>query len=220
VLARNAALIEDEALKGYYIDYLKHMMSLSRSYQHRIQSGLKVAYSGVEGAFGHIAAGRIFPESDRISCIDFKAAYESVVAGESDVAVLPIENSYAGEVGQVMDLIFSGSLFINGIYELACIILVFPLIVWFGASGKPTGRFSMTVCKFLGDISYPLYIVHYPVMYLFYSWLIDNELYTLGETWQMVLLVMATNIALAYICLKLYDEPVRKWLANNKNSKA
>jgi peptidoglycan/LPS O-acetylase OafA/YrhL len=114
----------------------------------------------------------------------------------------------------------SGNISINGIYELACIILVFPFIVWFGASGKPTGRFSMTVCKFLGDISYPLYIVHYPVMYLFYSWLIDNELYTLGETWQMVLLVMATNIALAYICLKLYDEPVRKWLANNKNSKA
>ena len=111
----------------------------------------------------------------------------------------------------------SGNISINGIYELACIILVFPLIVWFGASGKPTGKFSITVCKFLGDISYPLYIVHYPVMYLFYSWLIDNELYTLGETWQMVLLVMATNIALAYICLKLYDEPVRKWLANNKS---
>ena len=62
--------------------------------------------------------GRIFPESNCISCRDFKAAYDSVVNGECDVAVLPIENSYAGEVGQTMDLIFSGSLFINGIYEL------------------------------------------------------------------------------------------------------
>ena len=118
VLERNAALVEDEVLKGYYIDYQKHLMSISRAYQYRLQSGLKVAYSGVEGAFAHIAAGRIFPQGTRASYSDFKAAYDSVVRGESDVAVLPIENSYAGEVGQTVDLIFSGTLFINGIYEL------------------------------------------------------------------------------------------------------
>ncbi len=118
VVEKNSALVKDEVLKGYYIDYLKNMMSISRSYQYRMQSGLKVAYSGVEGAFAHIAAGRVFPKGNRISYSDFKAAYDSVVRGESDVAVLPIENSYAGEVGQTIDLIFSGSLFINGIYEL------------------------------------------------------------------------------------------------------
>jgi len=118
VIEKNSALVEDEVLKGYYIDYLKHLMSVSRAYQYRMQSGLKVAYSGVEGAFAHIAAGRIFPEGNRISYGDFKAAYNAVVNGESDVAVLPIENSYAGEVGQTLDLIFSGTLSINGIYEL------------------------------------------------------------------------------------------------------
>ncbi len=118
VMEKNAALVEDEVLKGYYIDYLKHLMSVSRAYQYRMQSGLKVAYSGVEGAFAHIAAGRIFPEGNRVSYGDFKGAYNSVVSGESDVAVLPIENSYAGEVGQTLDLIFSGTLHINGIYEL------------------------------------------------------------------------------------------------------
>ena len=118
VIEKNSALIEDEVLKGYYIDYLKHLMSVSRAYQYRMQNGLKVAYSGVEGAFAHIAAGKIFPESNRVSCRDFQAAYDSVVNGECDVAVLPIENSYAGEVGQNIDLIFSGGLFINGIYEL------------------------------------------------------------------------------------------------------
>ena len=118
VIASNAALIEDETIKGYYIDYLKKLMSLSRAYQYRMQNGLKVAYSGVEGAFAHIAAGRIFPDSQRISCRDFQSAYDAVVSGTCDVAVLPIENSYAGEVGQTMDLIFSGNLYINGIYEL------------------------------------------------------------------------------------------------------
>ena len=118
VIEKNTALIEDNVIKEYYIDYIKNLMSVSRAYQYRMQSGLKVAYSGVEGAFAHIAAGRIFPDSNRISCRDFKSAYDSVVSGECDIAVLPIENSYAGEVGQTIDLIFSGELFINGIYEL------------------------------------------------------------------------------------------------------
>lgn len=118
VIEKNSGLIDDVVIKDYYIEYIKNLMDVSRAYQYRMQKGLKVAYSGVEGAFAHIAAGRIFPESNRISFRDFKSAYNSVVNGESDVAVLPIENSYAGEVGQTIDLIFSGGLFINGIYEL------------------------------------------------------------------------------------------------------
>ena len=105
-----------------------------------------------------------------------------------------------------------GEISINGLYELACVMFVFPAIVWLTASGETTNKFSSSVCKFLGDISYPLYIVHYPVMYLFYAWLIENKYYTLGETWPVVIMVFAINIALAYACLKLYDEPVRRWL--------
>lgn len=105
-----------------------------------------------------------------------------------------------------------GAVSINGVYEFACILFVFPAIVWLAASGETTGKLSSAFCKFLGDISYPLYIVHYPVMYLFYAWLIENKLYSLGETWHIVIMVFAINIALAYACLKLYDEPVRRWL--------
>lgn len=118
VIERNASAIEDEVLRGYYIDFLRDVMAVSRAYQYRMQSGLKVAYSGVEGAFAHIAAGRIFPEANRIPYRDFALAYDAVVRGESDFAVLPIENSYAGEVGQTIDLLFTGTLYINGIYEL------------------------------------------------------------------------------------------------------
>ena len=105
-----------------------------------------------------------------------------------------------------------GAVSVNGLYEFACILFVFPAIVWFTASGETTGKVSSAFCKFLGDISYPLYIVHYPVMYLFYAWLIKNKIYTLGEAWPIVIMVFAINIALAYTCLKLYDEPVRRWL--------
>lgn len=118
IIKKNSAMIEDDVIKGYYIDYIKNLMSISRAYQYRMQSGLKVAYSGVEGAFAHIAAGKIFEGSNRVPYRDFKSAYNSVCNGECDVAVLPIENSYAGEVGQTIDIIFSGNLFINGIYEL------------------------------------------------------------------------------------------------------
>lgn len=101
----------------------------------------------------------------------------------------------------------------NGIYEAFCIIIAFPILLWIGASGTTTDKKSTQICKFLGDISYPIYVIHYPFMYLFYAWLIKNQLFTLGETWQVALCVYAWNILFAYLCLKLYDELVRKYLA-------
>jgi peptidoglycan/LPS O-acetylase OafA/YrhL len=108
---------------------------------------------------------------------------------------------------------------INGFYEAFCIIVAFPVLVWLGASGTTTDDTSTKICKFLGDISYPLYVVHYPFMYLFYAWLIKNKLYTFGETWQVALCVFVWNIIVAYLCLRLYDIPVRKYLARILNTK-
>ena len=107
-----------------------------------------------------------------------------------------------------------GALSLNGVFEAACIIAVFPLVVWYAASGKTTDIASTRICRFLGDISYPLYIVHYPLMYAFYMWLIKTRQYTLYETWPAALAVVAGSIILAWLCLKLYDMPVRKWLRN------
>jgi peptidoglycan/LPS O-acetylase OafA/YrhL len=67
--------------------------------------------------------------------------------------------------------------------------------------------------RLLGDISYPLYIVHYPIMYIFYAWLIKNDIYQLRGCWPVALLVILSSIALAYLCLKFYDEPLRRWLS-------
>lgn len=103
----------------------------------------------------------------------------------------------------------------NGVFESVCIIGIFPLIVWMAASGTTTDGISTRICTFLGDISFPLYIVHYPLMYAFYRWLMHTKQYTLGETWPMALVVVAASIALAWACLKLYDIPVRRWLAKN-----
>ena len=107
-----------------------------------------------------------------------------------------------------------GALNLNGVFEAACIIAVFPLVVWYAASGKTTDIASTRICRFLGDISYPLYIVHYPLMYAFYMWLIKTRQYTLYETWPAALAAVSASIILAWLCLKLYDMPVRKWLRN------
>lgn len=107
-----------------------------------------------------------------------------------------------------------GALSLNGMFEAACIIAVFPLVVWYAASGKTTDIASTRICRFLGDISFPLYIVHYPLMYAFYMWLIKTRQYTLYETWPAALAAVTASIILAWLCLKLYDMPVRKWLRN------
>ncbi len=79
---------------------------------------MKIAYSGIEGAFAHIASRHLFPDEEIVAYKNFASAYEAVERDECLAAVLPIENSFAGEVGQVTDLMFSGSLIIDEIYEM------------------------------------------------------------------------------------------------------
>ena len=79
---------------------------------------LQIAYSGVQGAFAQIAAAKIFPKGELNSYASFRQAYEAVENKECDYAVLPIENSFAGEVAQVTDLLYGGNLKIAGIFEL------------------------------------------------------------------------------------------------------
>ena len=104
------------------------------------------------------------------------------------------------------------TLWMNGIYESAAIILVFPLIVYLGASGNPLGKFSAKVCKFLGDISYPIYITHYPLIYTYTAWVQDHKI-PFREALPTGILVWVSSVVLAYLCLKFYDEPVRAWLS-------
>lgn len=121
ILARNVNYIAQEDLRPYYAHFQQAMMDVSKAYQRRLISGSRVAYSGIPGAFANIAVRRIFPDSEAVAYPSFKAAYEAVEDGTCDVAVLPIENSRAGEVGQVIDLMFGGNLYVNGVYSLPVI---------------------------------------------------------------------------------------------------
>lgn len=119
LIDRNAALIASDDVRPFYVGFLRDTVKAAKKYQQKLMQGMRVAFSGIEGAFASIAAGRIFPTAERVPYNDFVSAYEAVEKGECDVAVLPIENSTAGEVGQVLDLMFSGSLRVTGIYDFA-----------------------------------------------------------------------------------------------------
>ena len=119
VIARNSERIEDKTFKEYYVSFLQDLMRTSRAYQTRILEGMRVAFSGTLGAFAHIAVKRMFPSAVAVPYGDFASAYSAVEKGECDAVVLPVENSFNGEVGQVTDLMFGGSLYVNRVMELA-----------------------------------------------------------------------------------------------------
>ncbi|MBQ1682779.1 MAG: chorismate mutase, partial [Bacteroidales bacterium] len=113
VIANNISNIDDPAIQEYYVLFLRDMMKISKAYQARLMDGMKIAYCGSPGAFAHIAAHSVFPQADIVPYPDFESAYKACEAGEADTAILPVENSFAGDVGGVMDLCFGGTLYIN-----------------------------------------------------------------------------------------------------------
>jgi peptidoglycan/LPS O-acetylase OafA/YrhL len=109
-------------------------------------------------------------------------------------------------------------LWMNGLYESISIIVLFPIIVAIGAGSSIKSKSGIKLCKFLGNISYPIYITHYPLIYIYTAWVVDDKVpMAKGMFWGAVLLI--TSISIAYACLKLYDEPVRAWLQKRFMSK-
>ncbi len=115
---KNSELVKDENLRSFYVEFLKYNMKLSKEYQRQLLGGMKVAFCGVKGAFASRAASKIFESCSTVPYPSFRDAYEAVENGECDLAVLPIENSFEGDVAPVLDLMFFGSLYVRGVYEM------------------------------------------------------------------------------------------------------
>jgi peptidoglycan/LPS O-acetylase OafA/YrhL len=100
----------------------------------------------------------------------------------------------------------------NGLYEAFCVIVVFPVVVAIGAGEKRVDGLSIRVARFFGDLSYPLYITHYPLIYIYIAWVVRDKPAGAQGVLPGLLFAIAA-IAIAYTSLKLYDEPVRRWLS-------
>lgn len=104
------------------------------------------------------------------------------------------------------------NVWINGLYESLVIIVFFPLIIYLGAIGEVKREMSQKVCTFLGDISYPLYITHFPFICIYYAWVTNNKI-SITQGAPIGILLIFGVIILAYVSLRIYDLPIRKWLA-------
>ena len=104
---------------------------------------------------------------------------------------------------------------LNGVYNATCILVLMPLVVMMGAGSHIKGEKSAKVCNFLGEISYPLYITHYPLMYMQMNWAWSHPDAPAYAHVMVCIGCFLLSIGIAYACLKLYDIPVRKWLTEN-----
>ena len=102
---------------------------------------------------------------------------------------------------------------LNGLYCAVVILIVYPLIVAAGAGSPLKGRRTTAVCKFLGLISYPLYITHYPMIYVQMNWAAQHADAPLGTHIWVAVSIFIASIAVAYASVKVYDLPIRAWLS-------
>ena len=107
----------------------------------------------------------------------------------------------------------------NGLYESLCIVFVFPLVVYIGASGEMSTGPGARICGFLGAISYPIYIIHYPFVYTYTAWVAKTKA-PLADALPVTIATYLSCIAVAYVCLTFYDIPVRQWLSKRFMSPA
>jgi peptidoglycan/LPS O-acetylase OafA/YrhL len=101
---------------------------------------------------------------------------------------------------------------VNGVYECLVLVVLMPLVVLIGAGGRSQSATGDKFCEFLGDLSYPLYLVHYPMMYVYYAWL-KNTAPALDKKIPVAIGVYVASIVLGYVVMRFVDTPVRRRLA-------
>jgi peptidoglycan/LPS O-acetylase OafA/YrhL len=96
------------------------------------------------------------------------------------------------------------------LYDAAAILLAFPVVVMVGARMSPSPMLQRG-WKFLGDISYPLYAIHEPVLQLVRKF--QNHAMHLSSPTAAAVVAMLVSVAVSWLAFRFYDVPVRRWLA-------
>ena len=107
---------------------------------------------------------------------------------------------------------------LNALYDIVCTIVLFPLLLFVGASAATNEcGLRQGVYNWLGRLSYPVYIMHYPLMYLFYGW-VWTKGYSFQQCLPTTILVIAVSILIAYLSLRFYDEPLQRYFISKQRS--
>jgi peptidoglycan/LPS O-acetylase OafA/YrhL len=101
------------------------------------------------------------------------------------------------------------------LWSCAAVLVIFPLIVALGASGRAAAA-SADALGYFGRISYPLYVLHYPIAVLALK--AANAFGAAGAVSAGVTILF--SLVAAHVALKFYDEPVRAWLNRRRPAPA
>lgn len=118
VIEKNLHFIQNENYKDSYIQFINDVMAISRKYQKSVINKDIIGFQGTQGAFSHIASERVFPDYQKKNYASFEEVFQAVDEEEIAFGVIPFENSYTGEVGEILDLLMGYQVYINGVYDL------------------------------------------------------------------------------------------------------
>lgn len=118
VVDKNLRLLQNRDYEPYYRQFILHLMDISKDYQRAMLQQNVAAYAGAEGAFAWQATRALFPNYNYLTCQDFESVFLAVLEGRAAFGVIPFENSYTGEVGEVFDLLFKYDCHIQELCDL------------------------------------------------------------------------------------------------------
>lgn len=103
----------------------------------------------------------------------------------------------------------------NSVVDPTIVVFLFPVLLALGAGARLKPELK-SICKFSGDISYPLYMIHYPFIWLFMSW-VEVTTPSIGQMAPVIAGGVLLLIAFAYIIFKWVDIPIRSFLKLKMN---
>ena len=104
---------------------------------------------------------------------------------------------------------------INSVVDPTIVVFLFPVLVALGAGARLKPELK-SICKFSGDISYPLYMIHYPFIWLFMSW-VEVTKPSIGQMAPVIAGGVLLLVAFAYTIFKWVDIPIRSFLKLKMN---
>jgi chorismate mutase/prephenate dehydratase len=118
IVQKNIQYIQDKKYLDSYINFITGLMDISKKYQRNFLNQNVIGYQGTKGAFSYIALKNIFKDNKNRAYDTFEDVFKAVIDGDIEYGVIPFENSYTGEVGEVFDLLLKYDCYINRIYDL------------------------------------------------------------------------------------------------------
>jgi chorismate mutase/prephenate dehydratase len=119
IIENNLNRIKDIKLKKYYKEFLENNIKISKKFQQNIL-GLesKIGYQGIKGSFSYLALKSKYKDAVSNSYETFEEVFQGIKEKEIEIGVLPIENSFTGDITDNFDLLRKYDTYITDIITM------------------------------------------------------------------------------------------------------